>query len=275
MEDIRKYFEKSLLAGAKRFIISNPVSKTAEYKKITADKKPFGFQISKYTEKQVFHENVSENELAFRCAELVYGNYKQVNGFAKNNEHILLISKKGASRYSVKENGSVSVPENTQHNREKNYILSQGENIPPLVDMGAVTKDGKVINAPNDTYVTVELVADGVPQTRSVLSDANSWTHTFTNLPTTDSKGNEIVYSVTEYYDDEEWVSAVDGDAENGFTVTNTKKEKAPDTPQTGDNSKTGLWIAMASASFVLVIVFTVILICIAKKHDEEDEEQK
>lgn len=134
--------------------------------------------------------------------------------------------------------------------------------------------DGKVISAPNDTYVTVELVADGVPQTRSVLSDANSWTHTFTNLPATDSKGNEIVYSVTEYYDDEEWVSAVDGDAENGFTVTNTKKEKAPDTPQTGDNSKTGLWIAMASASFVLVIVFTVILICIAKKHDEEDEEQ-
>ena len=125
MEDIREYFEKSLLAGAKRFIISNPVSKTAEYKKITADKKPFGFQISKYTEKQVFHENVSENELAFRCAELVYGNYKQVNGFAENNEHILLISKKGASRYSVKENGSVSVPENTQHNREKNYILSQ------------------------------------------------------------------------------------------------------------------------------------------------------
>ncbi|MBR2915695.1 MAG: SAM-dependent methyltransferase [Clostridia bacterium] len=152
MEDIREYFEKSLLAGAKRFIISNPVSKTAEYKKITADKKPFGFQISKYTEKQVFHENVSENELAFRCAELVYGNYKQVNGFAENNEHILLISKKGASRYSVKENGSVSVPENTQHNREKNYILSQGENIPPLIDMGVFTKDGKVINAMYHKY---------------------------------------------------------------------------------------------------------------------------
>lgn len=152
MEKIREYFEKSLLEGAKRFVISNPVSKDAQYKKIIADKKSAGFQIAKYTEKQVFHENVSENELAFRCAQLVYGNYKQVNGFAENNEHILLISQKGASRYSVKKSTSLSVPESTQHNREKNYILSQGENIPPLIDMGVFTKDGKVISAMYHKY---------------------------------------------------------------------------------------------------------------------------
>ncbi len=152
MEKIREYFEKSLLAGAKRFVISNPVSKDAQYKKIIADKKSAGFQIAKYTEKQVFHENVSETDLAIRCAELVYGNYKQVNGFAENNEHILLISKKGVSRYSVKKSASLSVPESTQHNREKNYILSQGENIPPLIDMGVFTKDGKVINAMYHKY---------------------------------------------------------------------------------------------------------------------------
>ncbi len=152
MEKIREYFEKSLLEGAKRFVISNPVSKDAQYKKIIADKKSAGFQIAKYTEKQVFHENVSETDLALRCAELVYGNYKQVNGFAENNEHILLISKKGASRYSVKKSASLSVPESTQHNREKNYILSQGENIPPLIDMGVFTKDGKVISAMYHKY---------------------------------------------------------------------------------------------------------------------------
>lgn len=152
MEKIREYFEKSLLEGAKRFVISNPVSKDAQYKKIIADKKSAGFQIAKFTEKQVFHENVSETDLALRCAELVYGNYKQVNGFAENNEHILLISKKGASRYSVKKSASLSVPESTQHNREKNYILSQGENIPPLIDMGVFTKDGKVISAMYHKY---------------------------------------------------------------------------------------------------------------------------
>lgn len=152
MESIREYFEKAVSLGAAAFVISNPVSKTAEYKKITADKKPFGFQISKYTQKQVFHENVSETDFAFRCAQLVYGNYKQVNGFGENKEHILLISKKGVSRYSVKGNTSLKSGGDTQHNREKNYILSQGENIPPLIDMGVFTKDGKVINAMYHKY---------------------------------------------------------------------------------------------------------------------------
>ena len=133
--------------------------------------------------------------------------------------------------------------------------------------------DGKIVNAPDGAYVTIELSANGVPETKSVLSEANGWTHTFKNLPATDTKGNEIVYTVAEYYDEEDWVSTVEGDAENGFTVTNTKKEEAPDTPQTGDNSRTGLWIALASASFLLVIALTVILICIAKR-DEEEEHQ-
>ena len=36
--------------GCARLIISNPASKQQEYKKITAEKKKTGYQISKYTE---------------------------------------------------------------------------------------------------------------------------------------------------------------------------------------------------------------------------------
>lgn len=131
--------------GAVRLIISNPVSKQSEYKKITAEKKQNFFQISKYTEKQVFHENVPFSDTAERCAFLVHGSFKQVNGFSAENEHILLISKKGACKYSVKGGGKARV--DISHNRVKNYILAEGASVPPLVDMGVFTKDGKVINS--------------------------------------------------------------------------------------------------------------------------------
>jgi SAM-dependent methyltransferase len=150
MEKILEYISKMIQSGADKLIISNPASKQNEYKKIVAERKRDGYQVSKYTEKQVFHENLSVSDTAYRCAELVFGHFKQVNGFSAENEHILLISKKGECRYSVKNGGKSRV--DISHNRQKNYILAEGVSVPPLVDMGVFTKDGKVINAMYHKY---------------------------------------------------------------------------------------------------------------------------
>ena len=51
------------------------------------------------------------------------------------------------------------------HNREKEYILREGENIPALVDLGVFTEDFKVVRSKYDKYKQinrfVELVAQG------------------------------------------------------------------------------------------------------------------
>lgn len=145
MQKIKEYLCKMLDEGCARLIISNPASKQQEYKKITAEKKKTGYQISKYTEKQVFHENLSFSDTAEKCAALVHGAFKQVNGFSEEKEHILLISKKGECHYTVKGGSGKKV--DTDHNRQKNYILAEGVSVPPLIDMGVFTKDGKVINS--------------------------------------------------------------------------------------------------------------------------------
>ena len=133
-----------LQAGVTKLVVSNPCKKTSLYKKIVAEQKQASFQISKYTDKQAFHENIPASELAARMAELIKGSFRQVNGFAPGEEHILLISSKGACKHTVKRNDT-GVRQAKTHNRKKQYLLEEGTVIPPLVDMGIFTKEGRVI----------------------------------------------------------------------------------------------------------------------------------
>ena len=169
MSELRQYIEIMLKATLQKIIISNPFSKSEEYKKIIIESKEKGYQIAKYTEKQVFHENISKDELLNCCVELAQNRYKQINGISATEEHIILISKKGNCTYKVKKNATDTVKLSAKqqgHNRQKNYILKEGMNIAPLVDMGVFTKDGKVVNSMYDKYKQInrfiEIIDDEV-----------------------------------------------------------------------------------------------------------------
>lgn len=158
MEELEQFLAIMCKADIEKIVISKATSKSEQYKKIIVEKKGDKYQIAKYTDKQVFHENVKQEELVLNSKELIFGSFRQVNGFSKNEEHIILISKKGKCNYQVKKIASdtVTVSKNAQsiseHNRKKNYILNEGMTIEPLVDMGVFTKDGKVVNSKYDKY---------------------------------------------------------------------------------------------------------------------------
>ena len=170
MSELRQYITSMLKADPQKVILSNPFSKSEEYKKIIIENKGRTYQIAKYTDKQVFHENITDIEtLEARCLELIEGHYKQVNGMSATEEHIILISKKGQCNYKVKKNATDAVKLTAKrqgHNRQKNYILQEGMHIEPLVDMGVFTKDGKVVNAMYDKYKQInrfiEIIDDEV-----------------------------------------------------------------------------------------------------------------
>lgn len=169
MNELQYYLELMLKSEIKKIIISNPATKAEEYKKIIIEHKGKSYQISKYTEKQVFHENLLGTELLKRCVDLTQGHYRQVNGISATEEHIILISKKGSCNYKVKKTATDQVvlsQKQTGHNRKKNYILEEGMNIAPLVDMGVFTKDGKVVNSMYDKYKQInrfiEIIDDEV-----------------------------------------------------------------------------------------------------------------
>lgn len=134
-----------------RIIISNPAGAGEAYRKIVIQRKTSYFQIEKYTDKQVFHENVEQAEAAERIVEWLSGHYRQLNGFEEGYEHMVRVSKKGVPSYKRKANDSADTG-SQEHNRKKQYILEEGQVIPPLVDMGVFTPEGRVVRSMYDKF---------------------------------------------------------------------------------------------------------------------------
>lgn len=153
MYDINKILDDIVADGLIKVIISNPLSKSETFKKSVIEHKTNSFQISKYTEKQVFHENISEDNLSGVLYEIFSGHYKQLNAWSENKEHIILASKKGTFTYKSKSNiNNAPIIQSSSHNRTKNYILKEGNVILPLIDMGIFTPEGKIVNAMYSKY---------------------------------------------------------------------------------------------------------------------------
>lgn len=187
MNQLKNYFDEMLRGRVYKIIISKPGAKSEEYKKITAELKKDYFQLAKYTEKQVFHENVKEENLAERLCEIVDGHYYRVNAWSEDMEYMIMISKKGSPAFKkmkIKKggldvvnpaaSGVAHMPDSNMalqeiqlsHNRRKNYILQEGTIIPPLVDMGVFTKEGKVVSSMYDKFKQInrfiEIIDDSV-----------------------------------------------------------------------------------------------------------------
>ncbi len=158
---------------AEKLVVSKPAKKTSEYKRIVIEKTERGFQASRYTQTQVFHLNFREDEFVAVCADLIEGSFRQVNAWGKSGEHILLISKDGAVNHKLKrqDSGNALTASGCRsgkqtHNREKNYLIPEGADVPPLYDMGVFTKDGRVVKTMYDKFRQInrflELIHDEV-----------------------------------------------------------------------------------------------------------------
>lgn len=175
MQQLEQYFSQLADEAVYKIIISKPRKKDEEYKKIVIEKKEKYYQIAKYTDKQVFHENVDSQDIVSRSAALTYSHYSQVNAWSNEWEYYILISKKGSAtlkRNKIK--GTQTVVSDT-HNRQKNYILEEGTPIPPLVDMGIFTKEGKIVRTMYDKFRQInrfiEMIDDALKTTS--LTDIN------------------------------------------------------------------------------------------------------
>lgn len=134
------------------------------------------FQAAGYTEKQVFHSNLSREEaISFIKEKMNF--YKQLQAYGEGIKVSVLSGKKGnltvKSEITEKNEDFVNERENSQrkkalsHNREKDYILPKNVPVPFLVDLGVQTKEGKIINGKYDKFRQInrflEFIRDILP----------------------------------------------------------------------------------------------------------------
>lgn len=149
-----------------KIILSNPTGGGA-YRKIVLNRQKKGWQAEQYTEKQVFHENLPEGKVQDYLMENMSGAFRQCGAWDGTFEHTVRISKKGKVTGMKKRTAQTEAPKaKTENNRKKNYLLEEGTVIPPLVDMGIFTAEGKVVRSMYDKYRQinrfVELIDDEI-----------------------------------------------------------------------------------------------------------------
>ena len=137
-----------------KLIISNPKNKSLEYHKIIIHmvkvRNQYLYQFEKYTSRQVFHENLCKDDAIIRTISLM-SDYKQLYAYLSDRYINVKISKKDKVFINTKKLEPKKIKP-VSHNRQKNYLIPEGEAIAPLCDLGIFTKDGKVINSMYDKY---------------------------------------------------------------------------------------------------------------------------
>ena len=75
MSDLTHSLADILADAPERLVLSKQAAKTQEYRKVIIEKKSDCYQIAKYTEKQVFHENCDADRLAGYLSQTMAHNF--------------------------------------------------------------------------------------------------------------------------------------------------------------------------------------------------------
>lgn len=103
------------------------------------------WQIEKFIGAQVFHENVNNLD----CVSIDFNYYNQIL-FTEIGENKTFFKAKNG--YKLKTSANTIKNVEISHNKQKNYIINEGDNVPALVDLGVFTKDGKIIKERYDKF---------------------------------------------------------------------------------------------------------------------------
>ncbi len=124
------------------------------------------YQAERFEGNRAFHENYTEDALLAWAAEKLDGRFRQVLLVTETESRQFVLRRDGSYKKTASAAALPKPGEGQAHNREKEYILREGENIPALVDLGVFTKDFRIVRARYDKFRQinrfVELVAQDV-----------------------------------------------------------------------------------------------------------------
>ena len=125
------------------------------------------YQVSEFIGRKVFHKNYKKDELKKKITDWMQEDYKQAQ-FTMTDATAQILSGKHSQTVKYKKCKEVRVQRNLSHNRTKRYILPEGTPVGFLIDLGVMTKEGKIVRQKYDKYRQInrflEFVEDILPQ---------------------------------------------------------------------------------------------------------------
>ena len=125
------------------------------------------FQVSRYTDKQVFHENMTAEDALETLSGWILHDFRQAQIRMQDEMVTVLVSKKGKATVKSKKAACIET-QNLEHNRKKQYIIEEGTAVPFMIDLGVMTESGKIIRTRYDKYRQInrflEFIEDSLPE---------------------------------------------------------------------------------------------------------------
>ena len=125
------------------------------------------FQVSRYTDKQVFHENMTAEDALETLSGWILHDFRQAQIRMQDEMVTVLVSKKGKATVKSKKAACIET-QNLEHNRKKQYINEEGTAVPFMIDLGVMTESGKIIRTRYDKYRQInrflEFIEDILPE---------------------------------------------------------------------------------------------------------------
>ena len=138
------------------------------------------FQETLYLGQKVFHENFSAEEMSERIEKYLQEQFRQLQCVTADREITVLVSKKGKRTLKtrvLRADGDrpLPAPGALEHNRQKQYVLQDGEPVGFLIGLGVQTPDGHIVKARYDKFRQInrylefiEDILDDLPKDRTI-----------------------------------------------------------------------------------------------------------
>ena len=125
------------------------------------------YQVSEFIGRKVFHKNYKKDELKKKITDWMQEDYKQAQ-FTMTDATAQILSGKHSQTVKYKKCKEVRVQRDLSHNRTKRYILPEGTPVGFLIDLGVMTREGKIVHSRYDKFRQInrflEFVEDILPQ---------------------------------------------------------------------------------------------------------------
>lgn len=149
-------------------IFSMPKSSNQQYKKARLQriqiKNQEYLQVSFFTETQVFHNNVEIDRIEEFLNSMLETQFRNLELHTEGYVYSYRITSKDKILMNKRKNKQEFI--SLEHNKKKNYLIEEGSIVPPLIDLGIMTPEGKVVKAKFNKFKQInrflEMIEDSI-----------------------------------------------------------------------------------------------------------------